>query len=123
MQQGVGALLDNSEEPITLRLVQDNAPAHAAKSTRAELSERLIIVEDWPPFSPDLNPIETCWCWMKDYQDKKWGDEFCSLDAERMRITECWEQAVTEEKLEALIRDMPVRCAEVIAVNGGPTRF
>lgn len=114
---------DEDPQPIHLRLVQDNAPAHAAQSTRIDLEERQIIAIDWPPFSPDLNLIENVWNCMKDYQDKHWGDEVCSLDVERSRITESWEKAVTEERLRGLISEMPARCAAVIAANGGPTRW
>lgn len=47
--------------------MQDNAPAHASKETLAELWERGIIYIEWPPFSPDLNPIKAVWNRMKDY--------------------------------------------------------
>lgn len=45
----------------------DNAPAHAAAKTVAELAARGIRVILWPPFSPDLNPIEKVWNKMKNY--------------------------------------------------------
>ena len=38
--------------------MQDGALGHAAGDTKAELVSRGIIVIEWPPFSPDLNPIE-----------------------------------------------------------------
>ena len=42
-----------------LVLMQDGAPGHSAQYTKKELEERSIPVIFWPPFSPDLNPIET----------------------------------------------------------------
>lgn len=123
MQCGEGNLLGDNEEPIHLLLMQDSAPAHAASSTLDDLHQRNIQVIGWPPFSPDLNPIEIVWNWMKDYQDQKWGDEYCSLEVERARILECWEKAVTNERLEQLLREMPARCAAVIAADGGPTKW
>lgn len=122
-QRGDGNLLAEDEQPISLRLVQDNAPAHASRDTIEDRHDRLILVENWPPFSPDLNPIENCWNWMKDYLDKKWGDDYCPMQAMRARILESWQSAVTEERLDALIRDMPARCAAVIAAEGGPTKW
>ncbi len=36
---------------------QDLAPAHTAKSTKSWLNDHGVVVLDWPPNSPDLNPI------------------------------------------------------------------
>lgn len=123
LQRGEGNLLGDDELPVHLQLMQDSAPAHAASSTKEDLGERGIAVMYWPPFSPDLNPIEHCWNWMKDYQDRKWGDSQCSLQAERSRILECWEEGVTNQRLEGLLRGMGERCQAVIDANGGPTKY
>jgi hypothetical protein len=54
-------------EGIHLKLMQDGAPGHAAADTKQDLQERGIEVISWPPFSPDLNPIEWVWHIMKNY--------------------------------------------------------
>ena len=110
MQQDEGSLLDSEEDPIHLQLMQDSAPAPAVETTLEDLADRNITVIKWPPYSPDLNPIENCWNWMKDYLDHKWGDAKCSLATERDRILECWEKAVTDQRLEQLLRGLPERC-------------
>ena len=43
---------------VDLVLIQDRAPRYVAKDIRQDLLERRIRVIFWPPFSPDLNPIE-----------------------------------------------------------------
>ena len=40
---------------------QDNARIHVSRSTMAFLNEHNLAVLDWPPCSPDLNPIENIW--------------------------------------------------------------
>jgi hypothetical protein len=42
-----------------LIFMQDNAPGYAAKETVALLETLAICCCKWPPYSPDLNPIET----------------------------------------------------------------
>jgi hypothetical protein len=48
-----------------LQFMQDNAPGHADKLTKELLATLAVIVINWPPYSPDLNPIETLWKHMK----------------------------------------------------------
>jgi hypothetical protein len=47
--------------------MQDGAPGHAAGDTQVKLRESGIISIFWPAFSPDLNPSDKIWDWMKDY--------------------------------------------------------
>ena len=123
MQCGEGGLLTAGQQPVSLEFMQDGAPAHSARATLLDMRERGITVITWPPYSPDLNPIENCWNKMKSYQGRMWGDEACPLEEERRRIQHCWDTAVTEEYLEELVRSMPQRCADVIAARGGPTKW
>ena len=47
------------------RLLQDNARPHTAGYTFDFFDENGVKVMVHPPYSPDLNPIEKVWAWMK----------------------------------------------------------
>ena len=47
-------------------LIWDNAPCHIAKVVTAEAARLGIEVVNLPGYSPDLNPIERLWDWMRE---------------------------------------------------------
>lgn len=105
-----------------LSFMQDGAPGHSAGSTKQELLERGIYTIFWPAFSPDLNPIETVWNWMKDWIEERYGDKQHTYDQLRKYVREAWD-AITEDQLNSLIDTMQERCQAVIDAKGGFTRF
>jgi DDE superfamily endonuclease/Transposase len=92
------------ENPQKLFFMQDNAKAHYAAVTRQELQERQIQVIEWPPFSPDLNPIETVWNKMKDYIQEHFGEKL-GYPALRLAVKEAWE-AIEPSFLAELLAQM-----------------
>ncbi|KAI0997312.1 hypothetical protein K3495_g10874 [Podosphaera aphanis] len=110
-----------------LQLMQDNAPSHKATQTMRELSERKICPIEWPPYSPDLNPIENVWNMMKSYLQFKYPDlgegRQQSQDELRDIVKESWDWAVDENDLERLIESMPRRIRYMYEAGGGYTKY
>lgn len=74
----------------------------------------------WPPFSPDLSPIEHIWDVIGRHlqtlpvlhsEDELWQ----MVDRE-------W-RAIPQEAIRALIDSVPIRVASCIAAHGGPTTY
>lgn len=69
----------------------DRAPAHRAKTI--EWPENIIPIFQ-PPHSPELNPIERLWQFLKGLWK---GENFSSLDALRQRVNQELEQLTTAQ--------------------------
>jgi hypothetical protein len=71
----------------------------------------------WPPFSPDLSPIEKIWDRLKEIIEKM--DPIIHRNYGRLRtaIIEAWE-SITDAEIRDIIRQMPERCQAVIDANG-----
>lgn len=106
--------------------MQDGAPAHAARRTMEDLDRRGIRILDWPPYSPDLNPIENVWKLMKDHIQEFFPDVdgVARVSAGRLQqaIEEAW-SLITSDELDHLVRSMPARCQAVIAADGRHTKY
>ena len=87
------------------------------------LKRHRIVVDKHPPYSPDLNPIEHVWVYLKRYLHKKYpdiADNPGGPDAVHARLAEvlpeAWE-AIPESIFESW-RSMPDRVAAVIVAKG-----
>ena len=112
-----------------LFFMQDNAPIHTTRIIWDWLKENGIDVLEWPPYSPDLNPIEHLWFRLKNlvYQVnpdiEKVGR---NADTVREALFEALERAWTmipEDLLLDLIRSMQRRVEAVIAAEGWYTPY
>jgi transposase len=99
----------------------DNDPKHTAKSVSKYLSEQEFRVMTWPPQSPDLNPIENCWSYLKNkvYSHEKPANGLKELFT---RVEKEWEE-IPAEYLTKLYESMPRRMEQVIKAKGRWTKY
>ena len=100
---------------------QDNDPKHTSKMASNWLAGKGIQVLEWPPQSPDLNPIEHLWSYLKR--------RLAEYDSEPKGIIELWERVDTEwnkippQICSSLIESMPKRIKAVLKSKGGYTKY
>jgi len=110
------------QEYPELSFQQDNAKGHASSFTMSVFQAIGIKPIFWPANSPDLNPIETLWNWIKDIIQEKHPEVHRSYPRLKNAVREAWE-AITHVEIQELIRGMGDRCIEVILVEGSYTKY
>ena len=87
-----------------------------------------IPILDWPPYSPDLNPIEIVWAWLKEWVCEHYPDlrEMGITEDAYQRLysalQEGWE-AIPQTKIDHLIKTMDQRVESVRLAKGWHSRF
>lgn len=110
-----------SDFGLDMTFMQDNAPCHKAKLVRDFLEENEVPTLDWPPQSPDMNPIENIWNIVKNRRQKKFG--FPATKEELIeQIFEIWEE-IDISLIESLNRSIKNRLEEVLRLQGRATRY
>ena len=83
---------------------------------------------EWPPFSPDLNPIENTWRPLKENvhavvpQLHEITNPNACLQAMQGVLPGAWD-AIPDEKFDSLIASMPRRVQAVIEADGWYTKY
>jgi transposase len=111
-----------------MTFMQDNAPIHKAKKVMQWFEDHGIPLLDWPPYSPDMNPIEHVWAKMKEwlceqYPDaRNWGSSQSALNMLGRVINEAWE-AIPQEFIDGLINTMISRVTALVKAEGWHTKY
>ncbi|UYV68320.1 hypothetical protein LAZ67_5003859 [Cordylochernes scorpioides] len=121
--------VDDVLRPVTLPYLQgvpnalyqqDNAQPHTARISQQALQDVHVQMLPWPPYSPDLSPIEHVWDII--------GRRLHALPQPRSE-DELWQmvkrewRAIPQDAIRTLIDSLPRRVAACIAVRGGPTCY
>ena len=100
-------------------LQEDNDPSHGKRSRglAEHLREQNSIPKlHHPGNSPDLNPMEGIWSILKQRVSRRaWND----IEELKGILQEEWDQ-ITQEEIQARIREMPERCKYLVETGGAP---
>lgn len=100
-------------------MFQDKATPHTSKMTTLYLKESRIQTVTLPGSSPDINPIENCFSFVKSKLEK---EDISSLPKLRSCIRSNWNK-LDRKYLEKLCLSMPRRLREVLKRNGNMTKY
>ena len=104
--------------------MQDNAPIHTAKKVKKWFEDTSIVITDWPPYSPDLNPIEHLWYKLKQVVNEIRPDINTAGGGEeevKRKLFEALEEAwsvIDIELMKGLIKSMERRIKACIDAEG-----
>ncbi len=102
---------------------QDNAPCHKAQIISDWFLEHdnEFTLLNWPPQSPDLNPIEHLWDAV-EREIRIVDVQPTNLQQLRDAIMSIWTK-ISEECFQHLVESMPQRINEVLKAKEGPTQY
>ncbi|KAI6658765.1 hypothetical protein LOD99_15090 [Oopsacas minuta] len=98
---------------------EDSDPKHTCNLAKGYLEEKEIHRMDWPACSPDLNPIENLWSWIKGEIDLKSPRNFNDL---KWELNEVW-NSLEHEFLRPFWSSMPKRVKLVRKSNGNKLNY
>ena len=104
-------------------LLQDNDPKHSSNLCKKYLKKKErqgeLQLMEFPPQSPDVNPIENLWDHLKR---EKMRHTVTSKDMLWAVLSQCWNN-IEQSTLHKLVKSMPKRVKAILKAKGGHTKY
>ncbi len=97
---------------------QDNARPHVAKTTLAWFKSQAVVPQPipWPPYSPDVSPIENMWSVIQNDVNHCNPD---SIPVLKLAISRCWRQRTSDPAfMQSLLGGWRGRIVQLVATKG-----
>jgi hypothetical protein len=124
-----GPLAGIFKERYDFFCVEDGSKVHGLKDTQGNkglcnatrLEFFINTLRNWPPCSPDLNPIENVWRILKQRLRNRNPHGGWNLTQLQEAVQDIWANEITVEDFNKYIDSMPERIAKVLARGGAQT--
>jgi hypothetical protein len=107
-------LIENDEDEFKT-ILQDGAPCHTSSATIDFIRNSDLEIKQNPPHSPDLNPIEKVWGWMKGQVQQL---QINTRQQLVNKIQELWE-CMPQQTICAYIKHNTTVCEKIKQAAGG----
>jgi transposase len=108
-----------ADPPEQWFLLHDNDKKFTSNAVKQQLHNDGVTTIDFPPYSPDLNPIENLWNTLQRQVETHTCD---TMEKLQDVIADEWAK-IDNELLRKLAHSMPQRCADVIVADGWHTMY
>ena len=107
--------------PAKSTFQHDNARVHTSSIVQNWFREHNITVLKWPANSPDLNPIEHVWAYIKR-QLNQYKRPPKDMDELWRRVEEIWAK-ISRKLIRKLYESMPRRIRALLQSRGGAIKY
>ena len=108
-----------------IETIEDGARIHQSKATKAYRTAHKVNCMEWPPYSPDMNLIETVWAMLKRKLRKQWENpERRPRGREELIVAAqlAWD-GLNWGKIYSMFERMPARIRTLVQRRGRATRW